>query len=499
MNNTKFVQAQAFFLAGSGAVLGATSVILASFKDINGTNLAMTDFGSVGYGTIEPGVADKEEQISFTGVTQNANGTATLTGVKTVLFKSPYTESSGLAKTHSGGTTFVISNTAGFYNKLVAKDSDAAITATYTFSATAFPQFASHPAFTNNTEIIDKKYADDLAIAGAPAALNSVPGIVKIATTVQTTATTDSDGTYYYALPVGLTTITSSGAGDSGKVPVLAADGTLASGFIDKARTWSTVQSFTANNAQITTDADSANDAVRQSYALAQVALNTAPGTSGQAFSEYDCLYIKNDGKLYRTDSDDLNTTYPFVGFATETVVAADVATRFVKPGGVTPINDTLTIGSEYYIGGAVGTVSLVAGTIPAKVGVATATDKLLVQTPKFNAIKSGTGSGWNVASVDITTGFVPNKITIMTEGSSGQGSWGVFVKNSDGGTTQFSRGTDDDAVPYTMFSSSAVAAWEEGGNVFTGTISLLPNGFRLTTNNLSTARSFNYIAEYIG
>lgn len=177
----KFVQAQPFSLSGAGAVAGATSVVLKSFKDIEGTNLAMTDFGSIGYGTIEPGNGTQEEQISFTGVTQNANGTATLTGVKTVLFKAPYTESSGLAKTHAGATTFVISNTAGFYNSITGKNNDETITGTWTFTSPNYPRIddTTNPP-TDDEQFATKKYADDLAIAGSPVSSTSVIGIVKV-------------------------------------------------------------------------------------------------------------------------------------------------------------------------------------------------------------------------------------------------------------------------------------------------------------------------------
>lgn len=112
------VQSQAAYsLAGSGAVAGATSITLKSFESIDGVPLTMAMFGTIGYGTLEPGNGAQEEQISFTGVSQNANGTATLSGVKTVLFVSPYTETSGLSKTHPGSSSFVISNTAGFYEQ----------------------------------------------------------------------------------------------------------------------------------------------------------------------------------------------------------------------------------------------------------------------------------------------------------------------------------------------------------------------------------------------
>lgn len=124
----KYVQVQDFSLAGAGAVAGATSIILKSFTTIDGALLTMTDFGAIGFGTLEPGNGTQEEQISFTGVTQNANGTATLTGVSTVLFVDPYTATSGLAKTHPGSTPFIISNTAGFYNKFGAKANDEVLT-----------------------------------------------------------------------------------------------------------------------------------------------------------------------------------------------------------------------------------------------------------------------------------------------------------------------------------------------------------------------------------
>lgn len=165
----KFAQLQNFSLAGAGAVIGATTITLSSFKTIDGVDLAMTDFGTIGFGTLEPGNGTLEEQISFTGVTQNANGTATLTGVSSVLFVSPYTQTSGLAKTHAGATTFVISNTSGFYDRLTAKGDDETITGKWDF-----PSGANNPTIgnvtyvapTSDTQIATKKYVDDVASGG---------------------------------------------------------------------------------------------------------------------------------------------------------------------------------------------------------------------------------------------------------------------------------------------------------------------------------------------
>lgn len=111
------IQTLPFILYGAGASAGDTTLTLSSFQDIDSNDIAMTDLGTISYLTIDPGSID-EEQISFTGVTQNVNGTATLTGVKSVAFKTPYTETSGLSKSHTGGSIAVLSNTAGFYNYL---------------------------------------------------------------------------------------------------------------------------------------------------------------------------------------------------------------------------------------------------------------------------------------------------------------------------------------------------------------------------------------------
>ncbi len=126
-------QLDPFALNGAGAVAGATSITLKSFQTIDGVNLAMADFGTVGYITIDPGNGTLEEQASFTGVVQNSNGTATLSGISTVLFLSPYTETSGLAKTHAGSAPVVVSNTSGFHNQFAIKNNDEIIPGQWTF------------------------------------------------------------------------------------------------------------------------------------------------------------------------------------------------------------------------------------------------------------------------------------------------------------------------------------------------------------------------------
>lgn len=132
----RFAQLQPYYLSGAGAITGDTTITLKSMLDIDGTALTMSGtFGDIGFGTLEPGNGDQEEQICFTGLSNNANGTVTLTGVKNVSFVYPYTQTSGLSKTHPGSSVFVISNTSGFYDKLTSKSDDETITGTWSFSA----------------------------------------------------------------------------------------------------------------------------------------------------------------------------------------------------------------------------------------------------------------------------------------------------------------------------------------------------------------------------
>lgn len=196
-DNFRFAQLQSFALDGSGAASGATSIILKSMTDIDGNALTMAGtFGAIGYGTLEPGSGTQEEQISFTGLTNNTNGTVTLSGVCNIGFVYPYTSTSGLSKTHAGSVTFVISNTAGFYDKLTSKNDDETISGTWTFTNPNYPRMdTATPAPTDNEQLATKKYVDDTAFNGAPDASTTVKGIVQIPTQAQVDAKTGTGST----------------------------------------------------------------------------------------------------------------------------------------------------------------------------------------------------------------------------------------------------------------------------------------------------------------
>lgn len=176
------VQAQNFKLQGAGVAVAATTMKLVSFTQIDGTVLTMADFGAKGYLTIEPGVTN-EEQISFTGITQNSDGTATLTGIKSVGFVTPFTETSGFSKIHVGGTVAIITNTAGFYSQFAAKGNAESISGTWTFAATNWPLIDTASTLPSaDGQLATKKYVDSVAIAGAATAGTNTLGIVKLST-----------------------------------------------------------------------------------------------------------------------------------------------------------------------------------------------------------------------------------------------------------------------------------------------------------------------------
>jgi len=179
----------------------ATSITLSSFQEpVTATPYTMVLIGSdIVYATIAPKTTSSEF-ISFTGITQNASGTATLTGVTRGLAKkTPFTTDSAYKLAHSGQTQFIISDAPQVFNEYVTLDNDETIVGLKTFpgggTTNAPVSGTSYTAPTNNLEYSSKKYADDLAIAGSPDASTTVKGIVEEATQVEVDAKTAAGGT----------------------------------------------------------------------------------------------------------------------------------------------------------------------------------------------------------------------------------------------------------------------------------------------------------------
>lgn len=113
----KLVQAKDFFISGGGIGLTDTSITIDDFTLPNsGQDIVTAMFGDLGTLTLEP-ETDREENISFTTVTQNGDGTATLTGVvrglplaSTAAQADYNTPDLSLRQAHSGGSRCRITN-----------------------------------------------------------------------------------------------------------------------------------------------------------------------------------------------------------------------------------------------------------------------------------------------------------------------------------------------------------------------------------------------------
>lgn len=201
----KYAQTNTLYLAGSGIIIGATTVVLTTLTDIYGNVLTMTDFGAKGYGTLEPDTTN-EEAFTWTGITANANGTYSLTGVSSALAKSPYTETSGLVRAHAGGTKMVITDNVAFWNTFANTQNINTFTGVQTFSS--LPTIPLVPVAT--TDAASKAYVDGVAVAGAPNASTTVKGIVEEATLAETNSFTaaGATGARLFVNPTSLASMT---------------------------------------------------------------------------------------------------------------------------------------------------------------------------------------------------------------------------------------------------------------------------------------------------
>lgn len=116
----------------------ATSITLSSFAEpVSGILYTMTYLNSsIEYATIQPGTSNSEF-ISFSGITQNSDGSATLTGITRGLGRSyPYTASTTLQQPHSGRSVLILSNPPQLTNQYFNLSNANTALGTSTFSAT---------------------------------------------------------------------------------------------------------------------------------------------------------------------------------------------------------------------------------------------------------------------------------------------------------------------------------------------------------------------------
>lgn len=250
------VQGQTYTLQGAGVTATQNTIPLASFTTPDGRAITMSMFGTIGYGTLEPNTNSKIEDITFSGITQNTNGSATLTGVtRGNDFVTPYAASTTLAKAHAGGSYFILSNTAGFYGQqFLFANNAASSTATITFSNTNPPFYYPGPGNqttgspnATTSEFASIAYVNQVVASGAANATAAVKGIIQLATAVQAAAGTALGSTGASLVPPN--SLFNATQSATTIIPVTNTSGKLAQAFLDltQAFTLSTTTTYNAN------------------------------------------------------------------------------------------------------------------------------------------------------------------------------------------------------------------------------------------------------------
>lgn len=220
---------------------------------------------SIEYATIAPQTS-QSEFISFTGITQNSDGSATLTGVQRGLDRSyPYTASTTLSLPHSGQTRLILSNPPQVYNSYGALANANIWRGVNTFSSTSPPTYDADPVWANfSTQVFaDVAYVNSVVAGGAANASETVKGIVQLATAAQAALGTSLGSTAArLAIPNSLATSTPYNGGTN-VIPVTGTNEKLSQLFLDLTQAFtfsatttmatSTVASTTATVANIAT------------------------------------------------------------------------------------------------------------------------------------------------------------------------------------------------------------------------------------------------------
>lgn len=151
------IAGQTYTLAGAGISSSETSITLTSLTIPQiGYKIQDSDVSDTFYVTIEPGSRSRQEIVSCTTVTQNADDTATLSGCSRGLSPiTPYTASSTLQFSHAGGSTVIFSDPPQLFNQTTFKDNDETITGTWLV-----------PTPTSDSQIASKGYVDGIVNGG---------------------------------------------------------------------------------------------------------------------------------------------------------------------------------------------------------------------------------------------------------------------------------------------------------------------------------------------
>lgn len=191
-----------------------TSITLSSFKEpVSNVPYTMSYLNSdVAYGTLDPQTVTSEF-ISFTGITQNSSGSATLTGVTRGLNRTNVgdtcTASSTFKQPHSGQSIFILSNSPCLYSEYVTKRNAETISGTKTFATTSIPRLDSTYNYAVGDELKLVTYGQlaSTSFSGTVNASETQKGIVELATNLESASSTSLGSTLArLVIPASLST-----------------------------------------------------------------------------------------------------------------------------------------------------------------------------------------------------------------------------------------------------------------------------------------------------
>jgi hypothetical protein len=151
------------------------------------------------YGTLAPST-NNNEFVSFTGITQNTNGTATLTGVVRGLSRTPGTggcvASSTLAHAFAGQSQFILSNSPCFYSEYAVKRNNETIGGAWVYPSTTPPRLDYDPtaaqwAALSSSSLVTYHLLQTTSFSGTTNASITAKGISQLASSTQAASSTD--------------------------------------------------------------------------------------------------------------------------------------------------------------------------------------------------------------------------------------------------------------------------------------------------------------------
>ena len=175
-------------LSGSGISSSATSFTLTKLTLPQNTYpIQDSDLSDTFYMTLEPGSVTKQEFVSCATVGANTGGTVSISGcVRGLSPITPYTASTTLQFTHSGGSAAIFSDAPGLFNQYPAKANTEHITGSWGFQGTA----PTSTICAASNELCSKTYVDNLIAQGVATSTEENGGQSELATETEVASST---------------------------------------------------------------------------------------------------------------------------------------------------------------------------------------------------------------------------------------------------------------------------------------------------------------------